>query len=357
MTLLSDFVVVELAGVLAGPSAGSFLAELGAKVVKFENRNTGGDVTRNWRVPGEDLDSISAYYSAANFGKDVEFIDLKNEADLLKIKSTIAQADVLIVNFKSGDAEKYGLTPELLQTENPGLIYAKLGGFRYDVDRTAFDVVIQAETGFMAMNGTSQSGPIKLPVAFMDLFAAHQLKEGILAGIIHRYQSGKGCVVETTLEECGISALANQATNWLMANHLPQRMGSLHPNIAPYGETLTCADQLEVVLAIGSNAQFENLLALLGLEGALNDERFKTNPMRLKYRDELFELLQSAFQKVNREDVLSRAKALQIPMGAIRTLDEVFTTEAAQKLILTEEIEGAKTSRVAQKAFRIIPLG
>ena len=264
--LFKNLKVVELASVLAGPAVGMFFAELGAEVIKIENATTGGDVTRKWKLPTESPNaSQSAYYSSVNWNKQTIFADLTTETDQTKIHDLIKTADIIISNFNHQSAQKLKMDYDTLQKINPKLIFAQLTAYGENDDTPAFDVVLQAEAGFMYMNGEAEREAVKMPVALIDLLAAHQLKEGILVALLQRQQTGKGSFVTASLVESAISSLANQATNWLMGNHIPQRMGTMHPNIAPYGDVFYTADDKPIVLAVGTERQFENLCAVLNI--------------------------------------------------------------------------------------------
>lgn len=343
---------MEFASVLAGPAVGMFLAELGAEVVKIENPATGGDTTRHWKLPDEDASTkVSAYYAAANYGKQHLFLDLKNSDDLKQASNLALSADIILTNFKSGGAEKFGLDFISLQKINPRLIYAALKGFDSAPNRVAYDLVIQAECGFMGMNGTDDSGPIKLPLAFIDILAAHHLKEGILAALYQRSTTGKGQEVLCSLETCALANLANQASNYLTTGNVPQRIGSLHPNIAPYGEVFTCKDGKDIVLAVGTDKQFKRLVELLNVAKIGDDSRFATNGKRVLYRDELYPLLQNAFTLVNRETILELFIAQDVPCGAVKMMDEVFNNPVAREMVLEDIQDGQVLRRVATVGF------
>jgi len=351
--MLEHLTVIELASVLAGPAVGMFLAELGAKVIKIENPD-GGDVTRQWKLPTEDAQSeVSAYFSSVNFGKQYQSIDLKTTAGKKAVLDLIANADIVLTNFKAGDGVKLGLDFGTLKALNPKLIYASITGFGPNDSRTAFDVVLQAEAGLMYMNGTPESGPVKWPVAVIDLMAAHQLKEGILLALLQRERTGLGAKVSLSLYAAAIASLANQATNWLMAGHIPQRLGSLHPNIAPYGETLTCTDGGQIVMAVGNAAQFENLCSVLRLSILPTDEKYSTNSKRVTNRESLLNQLQLAASTWQRDELLAALLEAQVPAGAIRNMQEVFAQPNAQKLINKETIPGVATQRPATAIFPI----
>jgi crotonobetainyl-CoA:carnitine CoA-transferase CaiB-like acyl-CoA transferase len=345
--------VVELAGVLAGPSVGMFFAELGAEVIKIENKLTQGDVTRTWRLPQENPELLSAYFCSINYHKHYLWLDYNHTEDLNRLKDLLKTADIVLCNFKKGGAEKFGLDYPSLYKTNASIIYAQLNGFEDDEARVAFDVVVQAETGHMFMNGHPENPPTKLPLAFMDILAGHQLKEAVLTALWHRERTGKGSYLSTSLEATGIASLANQAANYLMAKQVPQRIGSLHPNIAPYGEVFETSDNKHIVLAIGSDLQFKKLCQLLNVPQLADDERFKTNALRVPNRQALYEELNRLITKVECTAFMQHALALQLPIGQVKNLKDVFETEAGKRMILTETINGQVTKRVRSVAFTI----
>ncbi len=349
-TFFEDLKVVELAAVLAGPSVGMFLAELGAKVSKIEHPH--GDMTRKWKLSKEDKNvNISGYYCSVNWGKEVLFLNLKDDSDRTKVVELIREADILISNFKHGDDVKFRLTYEDAKQFNPSLIYAHLSGYGSENDRPAFDVVIQAEAGYMSMNGQSDSPPTKMPVAFMDVLAAHQMKEGILCGLLERTKTGKGCLIEVNLYDAGIASLSNQATNWLMGNEIPTRRGSIHPNIAPYGEIFKCKDGRDMVLAIGTDKQFKLLCEILGANFITKDQRFLDNQSRVINRIELDNELSPFFLNFNSSELSKSFIEHKVPSGIVKNIKEVFEDAKDRNLILHEEVDGLQTKRVKTVVF------
>lgn len=331
-----DLHVVELASVLAGPSVGLFFAELGAKVIKIENKTTGGDVTRNWKLPTEDKNAeTSAYFYSVNFYKKHLFLDFEKNKDKNTCLEKIKQADIVIVNYKKGDDKKLGMDYASLKKINPKLIYAQISGFGEGDDRLAYDLILQAETGFMGINGTPESGPVKMPVALIDLLAAHHLKEAVLLALIKRMKTGKGSRVSVSLFDAAVASLVNQSANWLIAGQLPQLSGSLHPNIAPYGEIFETKDKQQITFAIGSDKQFYNLCQYLQLKDLPEDKKFYTNQARVTNRVTLYSLLVSKISRFNCEDILGFAATEQIPCGKIRNLKEVFELKETKKLLRT----------------------
>ena len=352
--MFENLKVVELASVLAGPLVGTFFAELGAEVIKIENKSTHGDVTRTWKLPNESpLLNFSAYYAAANYGKQSLFLDLKSESDFSHVLELIAVADILIVNFKVGDAERLGLDALGLRAKFPQLIYAALTGFGEDDNRTAFDVVLQAETGYMFMNGEKNSKPLKMPIAFIDILAAHQLKEGILCALIQRGHTGKGAKVSVSLYDAAIASLANQATNYLMADTIPTRMGSGHPNIAPYGDLFQTVNGEWIVLAIGTDKQFIDLLQVLDLSKLLSDVKYITNASRVLNREALNSLLTATIGSYTAEKLEGLLASRNIPFGRVKNMAEVFAHPQSQKLILEDTIENTSAKRAKTAIFKL----
>ncbi len=354
--MLKDLLVIETAGVLAGPAVGMFFAELGATVIKLENQRAGGDVTRKWKLPSEDPASpLSAYFSSVNWGKEHRMVDLSFPAERAAFDALIARADVLITNHLAADAEKLGLQRDRLRALNPRLVHGHIKGFADQPHRPAFDVVLQAETGYISMTGTDGEHLAKLPIALIDVLAAHQLKEGVLLALLQRTSSGRGAYVEVSLEEAALTGLINQASNWLMAGHVAKPIGTLHPNIAPYGELFTCADGGRIILAVGSDAQFKALCNVLGLHDLPDDPRFARNVERVRNRSVLAEALGAAIAAHARKPLLDALIAAEVPAGAVNTIDEALSTPAARAMVNEAEIDGRPTHRIRGNAFRIEP--
>lgn len=348
---LQGMKVIDASTVLAGPSVGMYFAELGAEVIKVEHPKH-RDVTRSWKLPGESKEaSVSAYFSSINFGKKYLQLDLKYDKHRERFSRLLEDADILLMNFKRSDYEKFKLTDDQLTKEYPNLIIGKISGYGTDSDRVAYDLILQAESGFMSMNGQPDGPPTKMPVAFVDVLAAHHLKEAILLALYTREKSNSGAVINVSLYDAAVSSLVNQASNYLMAGHIPQRIGSKHPNIAPYGELFETMDGKTITFAIGSDAHFSKLCETLNVASLSEDVRFNSNQSRVENRLELFQLLNAEVSQWNSEDLLTKLQELNVPAGAVKNLEEVFSSERAQSLILEETIDGTQTRRVASAIF------
>ena len=351
---LENLKVIDASTVLAGPSVASFFAELGADVIKIENPSV-PDVTRSWKLPVEDPDSqVSAYFSSVNYYKSYEQQDLKNSEDHKRFLGLVKDADIFISNFKKGDDVKFHIEDTFLLEINPKLIIGKINGFGSDSDRVAYDLILQAESGFMSMNGTEDSGPVKMPVALIDVLAAHQLKEGILLALLEKSQTNdfKGRVIEVSLYESALSALVNQASNYLMAGVTAKPIGSLHPNIAPYGELFETKDGALITFAIGSDGHFKRLCTTLERDDLTVNLKFSNNQNRVINRKELEIELQASVRNYFADDLLTKLHAQFVPAGKIKKLDEVLDDPSARKMRICETIKGVKTERISQIAFR-----
>jgi crotonobetainyl-CoA:carnitine CoA-transferase CaiB-like acyl-CoA transferase len=351
VTPFHDLKIIDLSTVLAGPSVGTFFAELGAKVLKIEHP-IHGDVTNTWRLATEqDQLAQSAYYSSVNYGKELLKLDFQKEQDYARFLKELTDTDVVLMNFKKGDDIKLKLDPKTLWKHQPKLIIGKITGFGSENDRIAYDLILQAETGFMSMNGTPESGPTKMPVALIDVLAAHQLKEGLLLTLLQK--QNKGQLVSVSLYDAAVCSLANQASNYLMAQHVAQPIGSLHPNIAPYGEIFKTLDQKDITFAIGSHAHFEKLCQVLNLAAVLENPLYKENQLRVKNRIQLANEIQLAVRERAAEELFTELVAIGVPVAIIKNMAEVFNDSAAQSLVRVEAIQGQNTKRVTQLAFQI----
>lgn len=322
-----------------------FFAELGARVIKIEDVRAGGDVTRQWKTEKEETGTdISSYFSSVNWGKASLALDMSTKEGQEIARHLAEKADIILTSFKAGDAEKVGLDYEQIKTVNPGVIYGEITGFGKDDPRVGYDAIIQAESGFTYMNGNPDSPPVKMPVALMDLLAAHQLKEGLLTAIIRKQQTAKGQKISTSLIQSGIASLANQATNWLVGGKIPQRTGSEHPNIVPYGTIFYTKDEKPLVLAIGSNRQFRDFCKVIQRPELMEDDRFSTNQARVKYRQPLKDELAKAISIWDLDHLVDQLQTNNIPVGRVLDLQEVLASPEAQQLMLeSEQFKGLRT--------------
>lgn len=353
-----ELLVVETATILAGPSVGMFLAELGATVIKVENQKSNGDTTRQWKLKSEDrADDISAYFTSVNWGKMSIALNLSDDADRQILGELLGKADIWLQNFRPEVQARLGLTYAELSQHNPSLISAQVIAYEEGDSRPGFDAVMQAETGFMELNGAPDGPPTKMPVALIDVLAAHQIKEAILLALMERNLSGKGSELKASLFQSGLASLVNQAANYLAADNVPTRIGSDHPSISPYGAVYRSADDLAIILAVGTDTQFVQLCHVLSCEALAQDERFITNVQRVKHNDLLKEMLAERIRTVPRDELLTALHTVSVPAGAVRTMDDVFTQPAAQSVLHHGQLDEARTIRGVRAISFNLPAG
>ncbi len=320
--------VLELARILAGPWAGQVLADLGADVIKVEREKTGDD-TRQWGPPfvpaadGGNLDA--AYFHSANRGKRSIAIDLETADGQRIIKKLVAQSDVLIENFKVGGLKKYGLDYESLSKINPRLIYCSITGFGQTgpyAQRAGYDFMIQAMGGIMDLTGNPDGEPMKIGVAFADVFTGLYSTIGILSALRDRETTGRGVHLDMALLDSLVGVLANQALNYLITGTPPKRMGNAHPNIVPY-QVFPVADG-HIVIATGNDAQYVRLCDTLGDPALGRDPAYGNNGDRVARREELVPKLCALTMKFKRDDLLAKLDDATVPAGPINSLTDVF---------------------------------
>ncbi|NIJ62797.1 CaiB/BaiF CoA transferase family protein [Qipengyuania flava] len=323
---LAGLKVLELARVLAGPWAGQILADLGADVIKIES--PAGDGTRLWGPPWverEQGDREAAYYHAANRGKRSVVADFKNADDLRRVRELAAGADVVLENFKTGTLARFGLDFASLEALNPRLVYCSITGFGQTGPRASeagYDFVIQALSGFMALTGEPAGQPMKMGISISDLTCGLYSVIGIQAALAMRERTGRGQHVDMALLDCSVGLLASQATHYLTTGENPPRMGNEHAQVSAYG-VFPVADG-EVVLAPANDGLFRKLLALLGREDLLGEEKFGSNEARLANRAELDAMIAAETRKWQLDELLADCAEDGIPAGRVNAIDAVF---------------------------------
>lgn len=325
MTPLAGLKVIELARILAGPWAGQILADLGAKVIKVEAPE--GDDTRRWGPPfiERDGDTSAAYFHSTNRGKKSVTADFRTAEGQQKVRDLIADADVVIENFKVGGLAKYGLDYDSLKLLNPRLIYCSVTGFGQTgpyAHRAGYDYIIQGMSGLMSVTGEADGQPQKVGVAVTDIFTGIYGAVGILAALNQRQMTGRGQHVDMALLDVATAVMANQAMNFLATGNAPKRMGNAHPNLVPYA-VFECADGW-LIIAVGNDAQFRRLCTLLGLPALGTAPDYATNAGRVANRDALTAQLSTVTKAWTRDDLLAALEAEGVPAGPINDMQDVF---------------------------------
>ena len=331
MTPLAGIKVVELARILAGPWAGQTLADLGADVIKVEAPE--GDDTRRWGPPFIDRDGekSAAYFHAANRGKRGITCDFRTPEGQETVRRLVADADVVIENFKVGGLAKYGLDYESLRAVNPRLIYCSITGFGQTgpyAHRAGYDFIIQGMAGLMSVTGEKGGQPQKVGVAVTDIFTGVYAATAILAALVQRGRTGEGQHIDMALLDVATSIMANQAMNYLVSGKAPGMMGNAHPNLAPYA-VFDCADGW-IILATGNDAQYQRLCAILGLGDMAKAPDFLTNADRIANRAEMTARITEATKRWAKADLLQACEDQGVPAGPINNLAEVFEDPQVQ---------------------------
>ncbi len=317
--------VIELARILAGPWAGQTLADLGADVIKVEAPE--GDDTRRWGPPFLDAggERTAAYFHATNRGKRGITCDFRTPEGQETVRKLVADADVLIENFKVGGLKKYGLDYESLRQVNPGLVYCSITGFGQDgpyAHRAGYDFIIQGMSGLMSVTGPADGQPQKVGVAVTDVFTGVYAATAILAAIVQRGRTGAGQHIDMALLDVATSVMANQAMNCLASGVAPGLMGNAHPNLAPYA-VFDCKDGW-LILATGNDGQYQRLCKVLGLAAMATAPEFLTNADRVTNRAALTRQLTEATRTWSKAELLAACEAEGVPAGPINDMAEVF---------------------------------
>ncbi|GAB3398627.1 CoA transferase [Massilia agilis] len=356
---LSHIKVLDLSRVLAGPWCGQLLADLGAEVIKVERPGVGDD-TRGWGPPylkdrsGAETKE-SAYFLSANRGKKSLTLDISTPEGQDIVKKLAAECDIVLENYKVGALAKYGLDQASLRAINPRLIYCSITGFGQDgpdAQRAGYDFMIQGMGGLMSITGqpdeVAGGGPVKVGVAVTDVMTGMYASVAVLAALAQREVSGAGQYIDLALFDVQVAMLANQASNYLVGNVVPGRLGNAHPNIVPYQAFATADGHL--ILAVGNDRQFNSFCQVAGHPEWGSNELFATNAMRVRHRVELIALLEPVLQERTTRQWLDQLEAVGVPCGPINTIAQVFEEPQARHRQLAVPLPHALHDAVASVA-------
>ena len=329
--------VLDLSRVFAGPLCGQVLADFGADVIKVEHPGRGDD-TRDWGMRIGKTETT--YYNSMNRNKRSITVDLQTPEGVKIIHSLLPQCDVVIQNFKTGGAEKLGLGYEQLKAIKPDLIYCSVAGYDSsgpEAKRPGYDLVIQGESGLMALNGEANTPPLKFGVAVVDLMTGMYAAQAVLAALFQRTRTGKGRHIEMALYDCGLMITGYYGLDAMLLGHDPQRYGNAHPSIVPYG--MYDAADGPLIIAVGNNAQFDKFCRqVIERPDIVEDPRFATNVERAKNRLVLGPMLKELIAGFARDVLLQRMTAAGIPCGKVAGLHEALTSERTRRGGLLQEL-------------------
>lgn len=336
---LAGIKVLDLSRVLAGPWSGQMLGDLGAEVIKVEQPGQGDD-TRKWGPPFlPDGSRDSAYYLCANRNKRSVAIDLSRPEGQELVRKLAAEADIVLENFRVGGLAKYGLDYAALKAVKPDLIYCSITGFGQtgpDKDKGGYDFLIQGMSGLMSVTGEANGHPLKVGIPVSDLTTGLYATISILAALQHRNRTGEGQHIDLALLDAQMALLANQGSNWLNGGAEPRRMGNQHPTIVPY-QDFACADG-DIIIALGNDRQFRDLVAVLGLPEMAEDPRFATSAQRSDNREAMFAAINPAIASWKSEDLLAALEAAKLPCGKINTIPQALVQPQTVARELVQEI-------------------
>ncbi|MCT9810711.1 CoA transferase [Acidovorax sp. Be4] len=310
--------VLDLSRILGGPLCGQILGDHGADVLKVEPPN--GDDTRAWGPPFKD--GVASYYHGLNRNKRIQFLDLSSAEGQEKVLALMAQADVVIENFKIGTMEKWGIGFKQVQQRFPRLVWCRVSGFGEDGPLGAwpgYDAAIQAMTGLMSVNGEADGGPLRVGLPVVDMVTGMNAVIGVMMALHERQRSGLGQLVDAALYDSGISLLHPHAANWFMDGKQPQRSGNAHPNIAPYDVLQT--GSIPVFFAVGNDRQFKLLCEHIGCPQLVQDTRFATAGQRSIHRDALKPLLEQALSAFEGDALATDLMKIGVPAAPVQAVD------------------------------------
>ncbi len=316
--------VIDCTRVLGGPYCTMILADHGAEVVKVEPPQ--GDETRDWGPPFR-ADGEAAYFQGVNRNKRSIGLDLSKDEGKAALLRLLEGADVIADNFKPGTLEKWGLGyEEVLSRRFPRLVHCRITGFGADGPLGGFpgyDAVIQAMSGMMSVNGSPESGPVRVGTPMVDMGTGLNAVIAILMALLERERSGRGQFLDLTLYDCAVALLHPQAPNWLMSGKAPAITGNAHPNIYPYDAFRTRDKQ--AFLAIGNNGQWARFCAAIGAGALAEDARFADNAARSRNRAELKPLLEAKLADFECDELCETLLRQGVPAGPVNAIPEVFT--------------------------------
>jgi crotonobetainyl-CoA:carnitine CoA-transferase CaiB-like acyl-CoA transferase len=323
---LSGIKVLDLSRVLAGPLATMILGDLGADVLKVE-RPGAGDDTRGWGPPFDDRGE-SAYYLAVNRNKLSVAADLNLPVDRELVAGLIAGADVVVENFRAGTLERRGLGAEAMLARHPKLLWCTVTGFGLESHRPGYDLVVQAESGWMAITGEPDGVPMKVGVALADVLAGKDAAIAILAALAGGRREPRRLSV--SLLHGATAALVNVAQNALVTGTEARRHGNAHPNLVPY-QLFETADR-PMVIAVGSDAQFDACARVLGLPEMADDPALATNAGRYAARDRVVAAMGAALRTAPAATWVARLDAAEVPCGVVKPVLEALHEVSASAL-------------------------
>lgn len=331
--MLNSIKILDLSRVLAGPLCTMILGDMGADVLKIE-RPGAGDDTRYWGPPF-DQRGESAYFLAVNRNKKSAALDLDQPDDRNLILDLIRGADVVVDNFKPGTLERRGVNPEALLAERPDLIWCTITGFGEDSSRVGYDLVVQAESGWMSITGQPDGEPMKVGVALADIIAGKDAAISILGALVRRFAGSTPIPAEDrrihiSLAHSARASLINVAQNALVTGSDARRWGNQHPNLVPY-QLFHAADR-PMIIAVGNDTQWKACALALDLNELASDASLATNAGRIGARDRIIAAVAEKLRQRSASEWISLLGDAGVPCGVVKTVLESLSEIDASAL-------------------------
>lgn len=319
---LTGLTVIELGHSVAAPFAAQILGDLGARVIKIENPAFGDDA-RRWGPPF--WEGEAATFQALNRNKLSVTLDIKDPADLEKLRALMSASDIVIQNMRPGLVRRYGIDADTIRAGSPGVIYCNLGAFGEIgplAATTGYDPLVQAFSGIMSVTGEAGRPPVRVGPSIVDQGSGMWCVIGILSALLRRRESGEGCVVDTSLFETGMSWMTVPVANSLAAGREPGKSGSETPMLAPYRAFM--AKDRHIVIAAGNDNLFARLSGVLGMADWPRDPRFSTNAERVKNRVLLNEAIEAITLTEDADHWVAALDAVGVPCAPVQGVSEVL---------------------------------
>ena len=342
---LQNIRVIDLSRIVVGPYCSMVLGDMGADVIKIEMPET-GDETRMWGPPfagGE-----SAYFISLNRNKRSLTLNLKTEKGKNILRRLIADADVLVENFRLGTLDKLGFGYDVIKELNPRMIYCSITGFGKTgpyASEAGVDIVVAAEAGLIGITGEQNGPPAKVGVAITDILTALFAQGAIANALYHREKTGKGQCIDLSLFESQVATLFNMSSNYLISGAVPRRWGLAHASIVPY-QGFKTSDGVYILVAVTSEKMWENFCRAIDRPELASNPEFDSNEKRVIHREKLTPMLEALFAGQTADDWLHRLKAVKIPCGRVNTMDRVFNHPQIDPLDMVVEVDHPTAEKI-----------
>ncbi|MHB1909133.1 MAG: CaiB/BaiF CoA transferase family protein [Nitrososphaerales archaeon] len=345
---LSDVKVLDLTRAMSGPFCTMMLADLGAQVIKVEP--PGGDETRLWGPPF--IGKESTYFLSINRNKKSIVIDLRKEKGLEIVNKLARGSDVLVENFRPGTTEKLGINYEKIRFVNPDIVYCSISGFGQtgpSREKPGYDIITFATSGMMSITGEAKRPPVKVGVPVSDICAGMYGAYAIMSSLYKRERDSKqkGAYIDVSMLEGQISWLTHQASAYFATGENPEPLGSMHPSIAPY-QAFKASDESYFILAVGNDELWKRFCAAIGSNELEKDQRFKSNPERVRNRIELEKTLSGIFATQPSQKWIERISAVGVPCCPINKLDQVFSDPQVKERKMVLESDHPTAGKIKQ---------